>query len=187
MKLSFPVFSLLSVAFFACATIENDLPPDAGAGGAGSGGSPGGNTGGTIGAGNSSSGTGGRASGGASAGTGGTSTGGSGAGGTATGGAGTGGAATGGSSSGGAGSGGAPMIVEGDCAGLPTLATWPAPRATGDQVVLQCTIAQASCAGLPTNTNILWECIATHVPNCEGQSPSGGTGVWEYVRTCTAE
>lgn len=180
---------LASLFLAGCADVKNDIADSdvTGSGGSSGGSSSGGadsSTGGIIGVGNSSSTGGASTTGGASSG--GSSTGGAATGGASTGGASTGGASTGGAATGGAATGGAPPITSGDCAGKPYLADWKvdSSRAMGDQVVIQCDIAQATCSGLPTKVDLLFECISTHVPNCVGQSPSGGTGVWKYVLSC---
>lgn len=91
-------------------------------------------------------------------------------------GSGDGGSGTGGSAPG---TGGADF--DGQCAGLGGLSSV---EATGDRRVHTCTIVQSNCVAEALGVPALFECVATHVPNCFGQGPDGGTS-WDYIGLCS--
>lgn len=90
-------------------------------------------------------------------------------------GSGDGGTGTGGGSPG---SGGADF--DGQCAGLGGLSSV---SATGDRRVHTCTIVQSECTAEALGVPALFECVATHVPNCL-QKPDGGTS-WDFIGLCS--
>lgn len=85
----------------------------------------------------------------------------------------------GGAGSGGDGTGGSDF--DGQCAGLGGLASV---TATGDRRVYTCPKVQASCTASALNVPALFECVSTHVPNCEGQTPDGAEN-WKFVGLCS--
>ena len=87
--------------------------------------------------------------------------------------------ATGGAAAtGGGGTGGTP--VTGACSEYgPTTEV----MATGDFAVFTCPMAQSECKAEMVGEPALFECVASHVPNCEGQTPLGGSS-WVFVGLC---
>ncbi len=184
--LRIPLLLIASAATLvtACATAEDDglnsdLPGNVTGGVSGSGASTSSSTGASTGSGGVFGATGGTGS----AASGGSASGGAASGGAASGGAASGGASTGGAATGGTGTGG--TFDTGQCAGKPTFDTWKnGSGMTGDQVIITCSVAQSGCAGLETGVPYLWECTASHVPNCETQKPQDGSA-WKLLGDCT--